>query len=60
MAAGQLIPSKGNIFISVKDSDKSKILNIAELIDSMGFNIVATKGTAQFLNDNGLNVKIYF
>ena len=48
MAAGQLIPSKGNIFISVKDSDKSKILNIAELIDSMGFNIVATKGRLSF------------
>ena len=41
--------------ISVKDSDKPKVLPIAKLILDMGFSILATKGTAQFFNDNGVN-----
>ena len=55
MAAGQVIPKSGVIYISVKDSDKPKMLPIAKLILDMGFSILATKGTAQFFNDNGVN-----
>ncbi|MEK9726622.1 MAG: carbamoyl-phosphate synthase large subunit [Candidatus Margulisiibacteriota bacterium] len=60
MAAGQLIPKKGTIYISVKDSDKPKILPVALLIRSMGFGIVATKGTAKYLQDQGVDVQSVF
>ncbi|MEC8678154.1 MAG: carbamoyl-phosphate synthase large subunit, partial [Candidatus Margulisiibacteriota bacterium] len=60
MAAGQVIPAEGTIYISVKDSDKPKILPIAQLIKDMGFDIVATKGTAEFLNDNNIDVTSIF
>ncbi len=54
MAAGQLIPDKGTIFISVKDEDKVKVLPIAAMIQSMGFSILATKGTCDFFNENNV------
>tara|TARA_B100001121_G_scaffold308332_1_gene332062 strand:+ start:10217 stop:13414 length:3198 start_codon:yes stop_codon:yes gene_type:complete len=54
MAAGQLIPKSGSIFVSVKDADKPKLLPIAKLIQQMGFTILATKGTCDFLNMNGV------
>jgi len=60
MAAGQVIPAEGTIYISVKDSDKPKILPIAQLIKDMGFDIVATKGTAEFLNNNNIDVTSIF
>ena len=49
MAAGQIIPTSGTIFVSVRDSDKDKMLSIAKLIVQMNFKIVATKGTCDYL-----------
>ncbi|MEN8141236.1 MAG: carbamoyl-phosphate synthase large subunit [Thermodesulfobacteriota bacterium] len=52
--AGQSIPSEGAVLISVRDSDKETIVAVAHELASFGFSIVGTKGTASFLNDNGV------
>ena len=49
LAAGQIIPSSGMVFISVRDEDKEKALGIAQSLDKLGFSICATDGTMKFL-----------
>ena len=49
LAAGQKLPLSGTVFISVKDDDKKPMLYTASRFHSMGFEIVATRGTAAFL-----------
>lgn len=51
MSAQPALPTEGNIFISVKDSDKKAMLPIAQDFASMGFSIYATGGTAKVLED---------
>lgn len=46
LSAGMDLPKKGKIFISVKQQDKKKILPIAEKAANLGFDLVATSGTA--------------
>ncbi len=46
LSAGMDLPKKGKIFISVKEQDKKKILPIAEKAANLGFELVATSGTA--------------
>jgi carbamoyl-phosphate synthase large subunit len=58
LAAGQLIPRSGTVFITVKDSHKEKMLAGAKKLKELGFDIIATQGTAKFLNDNGVEVKL--
>jgi carbamoyl-phosphate synthase large subunit len=60
MAAGQVIPTSGAIFLSVRDSDKQKLLPIARLISTMGFSILATRGTCDFLNNHGVAAQFVF
>jgi carbamoyl-phosphate synthase large subunit len=52
--AGILLPDQGKIFISVRNDDKAEALSIAEQFIHLGFGIVATRGTAKFLQENGL------
>ena len=54
IAAGQRIPNQGNVFISLRRGDKEPILPVAKQLTDLGFSILATKGTADFLNDNGV------
>jgi carbamoyl-phosphate synthase large subunit len=54
IAAGALLPTKGNIFISVKDKDKRDIIFIAKKLFDMGFAIMATAGTAKVLKSNNI------
>lgn len=55
IAAGNSLPSDGVAFISVKDEDKSdKMLDIARRLSDIGFDIMATGGTSEFLNKNGI------
>jgi carbamoyl-phosphate synthase large subunit len=54
IASGDKLPLQGTVFISVKDSDKKDIITIARELSALDFSIVATKGTAKFLNDNGI------
>jgi carbamoyl-phosphate synthase large subunit len=46
------LPIKGQVFISIKDSDKKNIVSIAQKLSNLGFTICATHGTAKILNDN--------
>ncbi|MEK7306059.1 MAG: carbamoyl-phosphate synthase large subunit, partial [Nitrospirota bacterium] len=55
-AAGVRLPINGRVFISVKDSDKPKIVPAAKFLSAIGFSISATKGTALFLEGNGIEV----
>jgi carbamoyl-phosphate synthase large subunit len=60
MAAGFKMPTKGTIFISVNDYNKDKIVPVAESFQNMGFKIMATKGTAQYLKDHGIEAGLVF
>lgn len=46
LSAGMEFPKKGKLFISVRDSDKNNIRDIVENAESLGFELVATRGTA--------------
>jgi carbamoyl-phosphate synthase large subunit len=50
LSAGMELPKKGKLFISVRDSDKNNIRDIVEKAESIGFELVATKGTAEAVN----------
>jgi carbamoyl-phosphate synthase large subunit len=56
--AGESIPNKGNVFVSVKDNDKKYLPDLCTKLTKLGFKIVATKGTAEALMDTGIKVKI--
>tara|TARA_B100000886_G_scaffold85560_1_gene56071 strand:+ start:13930 stop:17130 length:3201 start_codon:yes stop_codon:yes gene_type:complete len=55
--AGDIIPNSGNVFISVKDTDKKYLPNLAEKLINLGFSIVATKGTGKILSENKIKFK---
>jgi carbamoyl-phosphate synthase large subunit len=58
IAAGSMLPREGNIFVSVKDSDKRDIVHISRRLSELGFNILATRGTAEVLQRNGVEVEV--
>jgi len=58
IAAGQKLPRGGNVFISVKNQDKRNIVFIAKKLTDLGFQILATSGTASALLRNDIAVKI--
>jgi len=47
LSAGMELPKKGKLFISVRDSDKNNIKDIVEKAENLGFELVATTGTAK-------------
>ncbi len=57
LAAGQNLPTEGSVFISVQDSDKMAALSVAKDFYEMGFKIIATRGTAAFLEKNSIPAK---
>jgi len=57
LGAGATLPEKGTVFLSVKDSDKSKVVAVAALLHDMGYSLVATRGTAQAVEQAGIPVK---
>jgi len=54
--AGFFLPAKGEVFVSVPDEDKPKILNLIEKLNQLGFSFLATEGTAQYLRRHGFQV----
>jgi len=56
MAAGEKLPAAGRVFISVRDADKPRTIDIARALAKLGFTLVATRGTAAALGAAGLNV----
>jgi carbamoyl-phosphate synthase large subunit len=57
LAAGNTLPLSGTVFISVNDYDKSAALKLARDLDRMGFDLMATAGTAAFFTRTGLKVE---
>ena len=58
LAAGTRLPTKGRVVITVKKSDRKKILPVARKFAELGFEILATRGTAEFLRSNGIEAKV--
>ncbi|MDR3763751.1 MAG: carbamoyl-phosphate synthase large subunit [Acidobacteriota bacterium] len=57
LAAGQALPAKGTVFISVNERDKPFAADVARKFMDMGFKIVATHGTAEVLEEAGMRVE---
>jgi len=57
IAAGNRLPKKGRVFISIKDSAKEEILEVAKELSASGFTIISTSGTYNFLKEKGLPVE---
>ncbi|MEL7164652.1 MAG: carbamoyl-phosphate synthase large subunit [Pseudomonadota bacterium] len=56
MGAGMILPSAGCAFISIKDMDKTDaMLDAAKTLTGLGFTLVATRGTAAWLNEAGVD-----
>ena len=56
LAAGVRLPDSGNVFVSVKNPDKPRVLDVARTLAALGFDLVATRGTAAALAAAGLPV----
>jgi len=54
LGAGQKLPSGGTVFVSVKESDKARVVAPVRELAAMGFKIVATRGTKRLLEANGI------
>jgi carbamoyl-phosphate synthase large subunit len=57
LAAGATLPERGTVFLSVMDQDKPKAIAVAQLLHEMGYELVATRGTAQAVEQAGIPVK---
>ena len=57
LAAGVRLPKGGKAFLSVRNADKARVIDIARELDALGFALVATKGTAAALEHAGLKVQ---
>ncbi|MCO4055330.1 MAG: carbamoyl-phosphate synthase large subunit [Bosea sp.] len=55
LGAGSKVPTSGTIFISVRDTDKPRILNSARMLEGLGYKIAATSGTWRYLKEKGLS-----
>ncbi|RMH37545.1 MAG: carbamoyl-phosphate synthase large subunit [Nitrospirae bacterium] len=56
LAAGNALPDRGTVLLSVKDRDKPAAVEVARRLRSLGFSLVATRGTAAFLRAHGIDV----
>ena len=57
IAAGARLPKGGRAFLSVRNADKERLVEIARALEQLGFALVATKGTAAALAAAGLKVQ---
>ena len=59
MGAGTHLPQEGTVFLSIKDDDKgAQLIETASILRDLGFNIVATAGTASYLKEQGVEAEI--
>ncbi len=56
LGASDEIPTSGRVFVSVRDCDKEGLLPVAKELVDLGFDLVATRGTAKYLTEKGLDV----
>jgi carbamoyl-phosphate synthase large subunit len=57
LAVGSALPQSGTVFISVRDHDKQAAVDICRELIGLGFNIIATRGTARVLSAAGIKVE---
>ncbi|MEJ7775802.1 MAG: carbamoyl-phosphate synthase large subunit [Sphingomicrobium sp.] len=57
LGAGIILPRSGTVFVSVKDGDKQHIVPAVEAMAELGFSIIATGGTADYLAEAGIKVE---
>jgi len=57
LGGGTKVPTSGNVFISMRDTDKARVLETARLLKELGFGIVATGGTARYLQAQGVQTQ---
>jgi carbamoyl-phosphate synthase large subunit len=57
LAAGVRLPKEGRAFLSVRNEDKEKLVEVARELDALGFTLVATRGTAAAIAAAGLKVQ---
>ncbi|RYG90714.1 carbamoyl-phosphate synthase large subunit [Loktanella sp. IMCC34160] len=58
LGAGTHLPTEGTVFLSIKDADKGPMmLECAQIIEGLGFKIIATAGTAKWLTENGISAE---
>ncbi len=57
IAAGNVLPTEGKVFLSVKNADKEDLIPLAKDLSEMGFHLVATGGTCSALQNAGLEVE---
>jgi len=60
LAAGVDLPMEGKVFVSVKDSDKYTLVPLVKDLLKMGYGVIATTGTAEYLKAQGLDVESIF
>lgn len=58
LACGMRLPLEGDVFISVRDEDKGRVLPIAEKLHRLGYRIIATRGTAAYLGSRGVPAEV--
>jgi len=60
LGAGQKLPTTGRVFLSVNDRDKADLIGVAHTFDAMGFTVITTRGTGEFLAANGVPSEFVF
>ncbi len=58
MASGLMLPEKGSLLFSIADKDKAEALSIIRDFYSLGYHLYATEGTARYIENNGMRVKM--
>ncbi|WP_428395926.1 carbamoyl-phosphate synthase large subunit [Lichenicoccus sp.] len=58
LAASVRLPASGTVFLSVRNTDKPMLTSLARRLCEMGFAILATRGTAQYLREAGIAVRV--
>jgi carbamoyl-phosphate synthase large subunit len=58
LGAGERMPAIGKVFLAVRDEDKPQVIQVATNFQSLGYGLCATRGTAAFLAQHGINVQI--
>jgi len=57
LGSGVILPVRGTALLSVRDRDKKGCIELARILIARGFDLVATGGTAQYLNDAGIDCR---
>ncbi|MDH5182342.1 MAG: carbamoyl-phosphate synthase large subunit [Gammaproteobacteria bacterium] len=58
LGAGASMPTTGKAFISVREADKGSVVSVAKQLEGLGFELVATDGTAKVINEAGMECAV--